>query len=59
MVGPYVFIFFATVTSFTMVFLAKFAPETKGKSFSQIEAEFAKLNGVEIEEKEPLDNRHE
>ena len=42
-----------------MVFLAKFAPETKGKSFSQIEAEFAKLNGVEIEEKEPLDNRHE
>lgn len=59
MVGPYVFIFFATVTSLTGVFLAKFAPETKGKSFSQIEAEFAKLNGIESEEKEPLDNRHE
>ena len=59
LLGPYVFIIFAAVCAFTLVFLMKFAPETKGKSFAEIEAEFAKLNGIESEEKTPLDNRQE
>ena len=59
LIGPYVFIIFAGVSVFTMVFLIKFAPETKGKSFSEIEAEFAKLNGIDVDEKLPLDNRQE
>ena len=59
MIGPYVFIIFAGVSLFTMVFLIKFAPETKGKSFSEIEAEFAKLNGIDVDEKKPLDSRQE
>jgi len=59
LLGPYVFIIFAAVCAFTLVFLMKFAPETKGKSFAEIEAEFAKLNGLESEEKAPLDNRQE
>merc|ERR1711892_200194 len=58
-IGPYVFIIFAGVSLFTMVFLIKFAPETKGKSFSEIEAEFAKLNGIDVDEKKPLDSRQE
>ena len=31
----------------SLFFLGKFAVETKGKTFRQIEAEFALMNGVE------------
>ena len=47
-VKEYVFIFFAAVSIFCLVFLSKFAPETKGRTFAEIEAEFAKLNGTAI-----------
>jgi len=46
-VGEWVFIFFAAVSIFCLFFLGKFAVETKGKTFRQIEAEFALMNGVE------------
>ena len=36
------------------MFLWKFAPETKGKSFAEINAEFAKMNGMEVQETEML-----
>jgi hypothetical protein len=42
------------VSAFLAVFLWKFAPETKGKSFAEINAEFAKMNGVEVQETEML-----
>lgn len=52
--GAYVFIIFAGVAAFVTVFLIKFAPETKGKSFEEIEAEFEKMNGVKNEEATPM-----
>ena len=52
--GAYVFIIFAGVAAFVTVFLIKFAPETKGKSFEEIEAEFEKMNGVKTEEAVPM-----
>ena len=48
LIGEYVFVFFAAVSLFCMLFLGKFAPETKGKSFSQIDAEFAVMNGTKV-----------
>ena len=42
------------MSGFLAVFLWKFAPETKGKSFAEINAEFAKMNGVEVQETEML-----
>jgi len=53
-IGEWVFIFFCAVSAFLAVFLWKFAPETKGKSFAEINAEFAKMNGVEVQETEML-----
>ena len=57
-VGEYVFIFFAAVSLFCFLFLGKFGIETKGKTFSEIDAEFAVLNGTKaskkIDEEEPL-----
>ena len=48
--GAYVFIIFAGVSIFVLVFLIKFAPETKGKTFAEIEAEFNVLNGITPDE---------
>ena len=57
-VGEYVFIFFAAVSLFCFLFLGKFGIETKGKTFSEIDTEFAVLNGTKaskkIDEEEPL-----
>lgn len=50
LMGAYVFIIFAGVSIFVLVFLIKFAPETKGKTFAEIEAEFNVLNGITPDE---------
>ena len=59
--GAYVFIIFAGVAAFVTVFLIKFAPETKGKSFEEIEAELndpnKKLNKKEIAKLEKRQQR--
>jgi len=59
--GPYVFIFFGMVSLFAFLYCLKITPETKGKSFEEIQVYFAKLNGVEIsdEEMKLADNREE
>ncbi|CBY11677.1 unnamed protein product [Oikopleura dioica] len=59
--GPYVFIFFGMVSLFAFLYCLKITPETKGKSFEEIQVYFAKLNGVEIsdEEMKLADNRDE
>ena len=46
-VGEYVFIFFAAVSLFCFLFLGKFGVETKGKTFAEIDAEFAVMNGTQ------------
>jgi len=57
--GPYVFIFFGIVSLMAFLYCLKITPETKGKSFEEIQVYFAKLNGVEIsdEEMKLADNR--
>lgn len=58
--GPYVFIFFAVVSLFAFLFCLKITPETKGKSFKDIEIYFAKMNGVEVDDEEiKLTNRED
>jgi len=45
--GRICFYIFCCSFNFLCNFLAKFAPETKGKTFSQIEAEFAIMNNMQ------------
>ena len=61
-IGPYVFIFFGIVSTIAFLYTLKFLPETKGKTFAEIEAEFDVLNGINRDEEkvalnDPQDNR--
>lgn len=66
-IGEYVFVFFGCVCVFAFVWVWFITPETKGRTFLEIENCFAKLNGVAVqhtsdqddEEKIPLDQRQD
>ncbi|KAM6216898.1 solute carrier family 2, facilitated glucose transporter member 7 [Rhynchocyon petersi] len=51
LIGPYSFLIFAGICLLTAVYIHLVIPETKGKTFVEINRIFAKRNGVEITEK--------
>ncbi|XP_004596186.2 solute carrier family 2, facilitated glucose transporter member 7 [Ochotona princeps] len=58
-IGAYSFIIFAGVCLLTAVFIYLVLPETKGRTFVEINRGFAKRNGVEIpEKKEEVEGAH-
>lgn len=65
-IGEYVFVFFGGICVFAFCWVWFITPETKGRTFLEIENCFAKLNGVPLqrtagddEEKIPLDQRQD
>ncbi|XP_006885970.1 PREDICTED: solute carrier family 2, facilitated glucose transporter member 7 [Elephantulus edwardii] len=50
LIGPYSFLIFAGICLLTAVYIHLVIPETKGKTFVEINRIFAKRNGVEIPE---------
>lgn len=50
-IGAYSFIIFAGICLLTAVFIYLVLPETKGRTFVEINRGFAKRNGVEMPEK--------